>query len=97
MEREESLFVALRAHLKSAVANSPYWAEQLAQVDIEAVTDREALANLPVLSKSDLVELQDKKNHCLAALRPAIAMCGGSSILPDPSLSRSPAALTLGA
>ncbi|GLQ17040.1 phenylacetate--CoA ligase family protein [Maritalea porphyrae] len=61
MEREESLFVALRAHLKSAVANSPYWATQLKEVDIETVTDREALANLPVLSKSDLVELQDKK------------------------------------
>lgn len=61
MEREESLFVALRAHLKSAIANSPYWADQLKEVDIETVTDREALANLPVLSKSDLVELQDKK------------------------------------
>ena len=61
MEREESLFIALRAQLKSAVANSPYWTEKLVDVDISAVTDRKELAQLPVLSKNDLVELQDKK------------------------------------
>lgn len=70
MEREESLFIALRAQLRSAMANSPYWAQKLSEIDIEGVYDRESLAQLPVLSKSDLVELQEK-NPLFGGIAPA--------------------------
>jgi len=59
-EREDSVFIALRAQLKSAAEKSPYWTKKLAGVDIDGVVDRAALSKLPVLSKNDLVELQDK-------------------------------------
>ncbi|MEM0943517.1 MAG: AMP-binding protein [Pseudomonadota bacterium] len=56
--REASLFEALRGQIRDAQARAPGMARLLAGVEAEAVTDRAALAGLPVLRKSALVELQ---------------------------------------
>jgi phenylacetate-CoA ligase len=57
-ERERQLFEALRAQVTRAKDRSPYYAQALAGVDPVALTDRAALASLPVLYKSRLIELQ---------------------------------------
>ncbi len=57
-EREAQLFAALQDHVARARQNSPYWREQLAHVDPQTLTSREALAGLPLLRKSDLIDLQ---------------------------------------
>jgi phenylacetate-CoA ligase len=57
-EREAALMAALPGHVAHAKANAPYFAESLRDVDPEAVTSRRALAQLPVLRKSELLELQ---------------------------------------
>lgn len=59
-ERERELFAALRAHVTRAQLSSPYYAQKLAGVDPHALTDRAALAKLPVLYKSDLIKLQSE-------------------------------------
>lgn len=56
--REAELFVGLRQQIAHAKANAPYFARTLAGVDPASVVDRAALAALPVLRKSDLIELQ---------------------------------------
>ncbi len=56
--READLFSALRAQIAHAKANAPYFAGALADIDSMAVTDRAALAELPVLRKGALLELQ---------------------------------------
>lgn len=60
-DREQSLFISLRAQLEHAKANTAFWAEKLAHVDVAGIKDRDDLASLPVLSKSDLVSLQAEK------------------------------------
>ncbi|MEM6945725.1 MAG: phenylacetate--CoA ligase family protein [Pseudomonadota bacterium] len=55
-ERETSQFEHLRAQL--ATTTAPALRERLAGANIDAITDRTALAALPVLRKSDLIELQ---------------------------------------
>lgn len=55
--REAAQFAALRDHLRAAV-RAPAMARMLDGVDPEAVTDRGALAALPVIRKSKLMELQ---------------------------------------
>ncbi|MEM9061261.1 MAG: AMP-binding protein [Pseudomonadota bacterium] len=57
-EREAALFEGLRVQIKQAQATSPGLARLLDGVNADAVTDRAALAKLPVLRKSALVELQ---------------------------------------
>ena len=57
-DRESSLFVALGAQLKHAKENTRFWAEKLGDIDPSEIVDRDALAKLPVVSKSDLVHLQ---------------------------------------
>ena len=57
-DREAALFAALRTQIAEAKASAPGMAELLAEVDADAVTDRTALARLPVLRKGDLVERQ---------------------------------------
>ena len=57
-QRERELFAALASQLAHAKANAPYFAKLLADVDVQAVTSREALAMLPVTRKSDLHALQ---------------------------------------
>ncbi|CAA7619221.1 phenylacetate--CoA ligase family protein [Magnetospirillum sp. SS-4] len=57
-ERETSLFAALPEQVALAKADSPAFAASLAGIDPETVVDRAALARLPVLRKSDLIERQ---------------------------------------
>ena len=56
--REAELFVGLRQQIAHAKANAPYFARTLAGVDPASIVDRASLAALPVLRKSDLIELQ---------------------------------------
>src|SRR5689334_7960237 len=57
-ERERSLWAALPGHIAHAKRSAPGWARILAEVDPAGVTDRAALATLPVTRKSDLLALQ---------------------------------------
>ena len=57
-EREASLFDRLRAQIAQAQQRAPGMARHLGGIDAAAVTDRAALARLPVLRKSALVEMQ---------------------------------------
>ncbi|MEM1344420.1 MAG: AMP-binding protein [Pseudomonadota bacterium] len=56
--REAALFKALRAQLRDAFETAPGLAAHLGTLDVEALTDRAALARLPVLRKADLTERQ---------------------------------------
>ncbi|EKV30418.1 Phenylacetate-coenzyme A ligase [Caenispirillum salinarum AK4] len=58
--RERDLMAALRDTIAHAKANAPYFADLLKDVDPASVTDRAALAKLPVTRKHDLIELQKK-------------------------------------
>ncbi len=58
--READLFGRLPAFVARAMASAPGLARWLEGVDPAAVTSREALARLPVLSKADLAEFQAK-------------------------------------
>src|SRR5262245_4741154 len=57
-ERERSLLAALPGHIAHAKRDAPGWARILADVEPADVSDRAALAALPVTRKSDLVALQ---------------------------------------
>ena len=57
-EREREQFAALRRQIAHAQANAPYFAQLLAEVDSADITDRRALARLPVTRKADLTNLQ---------------------------------------
>lgn len=56
--REKALFAALPAFLAKATSVAPGLARWLEGADLTAVTDRAALARLPVLRKPDLMEFQ---------------------------------------
>jgi phenylacetate-CoA ligase len=56
--RERALFKALVEQLANAKKNAPYFARLLAHVQPHAISDRAALARLPVTRKSDLIALQ---------------------------------------
>ncbi|ODT06395.1 MAG: AMP-dependent synthetase [Mesorhizobium sp. SCN 65-20] len=56
--RESALFAALPAFLTKATSAAPGLARWLEGVDLTAVTDRAALARLPVLRKPELMEFQ---------------------------------------
>lgn len=58
-EREESLFCALRDHLPKAM-RAPAIARKLDGIDPQAIEDRNDLARLPLIRKSDLSEMQAK-------------------------------------
>lgn len=58
--REAALFAAVPAQLAHAKAKSVYFAALLKDVEPEAITSRQALAQLPVTRKSDLLEIQPK-------------------------------------
>jgi phenylacetate-CoA ligase len=58
-QREREQFEALKRQIAHAGKNAPYFARLLAGVDPESVTDRAALARLPVTRKSDLTGLQE--------------------------------------
>jgi phenylacetate-CoA ligase len=74
--REAALLGALPG-LLAVLRTAPAWAERLAGVDAAAVTDRAALARLPVLRKADLIAAQ--------AVDPPF---GGFLTVPPGSLSR---------
>ena len=57
-EREDDLFGRLPQFLKKAMADAPGLARWLDGVDPAGVTNRAALARLPVLRKSDLMQFQ---------------------------------------
>ncbi|HTV71154.1 MAG TPA: AMP-binding protein [Rhizobiaceae bacterium] len=56
--RERDLFSRLPAFLKTATAAAPGLGRWLAGCDLGAVTDRAALAKLPVLRKAELMDFQ---------------------------------------
>ena len=56
--RERDLFSRLPAFLESAVGAAPGLSRWLAGHDLSAMRSRDALASLPVLRKSDLMEMQ---------------------------------------
>ena len=55
--READLFARLPAVLAAAL-KAPAYAERLASIDPATITDRKALAGLPILRKADLPALQ---------------------------------------
>ncbi|GAB1434624.1 AMP-binding protein [Sphaerotilus sulfidivorans] len=57
-EREAAQFTALPAQVAHAQAGTPAFAELLAGINAAAVTDRAALARLPVIRKGELLERQ---------------------------------------
>lgn len=57
-EREQALFKTLPGQLASTINKSPGWKQFLAGLEPELVTDRKSLADLPVLRKSALKQLQ---------------------------------------
>lgn len=65
--REEDQFKKLSEQLVHAKANAPYFSELLKDVDPASVTDRAALAKIPVTRKSDLIDLQ-RQNPPLGGL-----------------------------
>jgi phenylacetate-CoA ligase len=56
--REQSLFALLPDLVRNAVAKAPGWANHLQGVDPASVATREALAQLPILRKASLKDLQ---------------------------------------
>jgi phenylacetate-CoA ligase len=57
-DREAALFGALPSFLDKATRAAPALAARLAGIDLSTVTDRAALAKLPVLRKSELMAMQ---------------------------------------
>ncbi|MCS6855830.1 MAG: phenylacetate--CoA ligase family protein, partial [Elioraea sp.] len=57
-ERERALMSALAAQVAHAKANTAYYAKLFAEIDPETVRSRQALAQLPLTRKSDLIALQ---------------------------------------
>ncbi len=57
-EREAALMAELPGQIANTKTNTPGFAKILAEVDPAAVTDRAALAKLPVTRKQDLISLQ---------------------------------------
>jgi phenylacetate-CoA ligase len=60
-QRERDLMARLPAQIEHAKANAPWFAESLREVDPAQITTRAALAQLPVVRKHELIELQ--KQH----------------------------------
>jgi phenylacetate-CoA ligase len=71
-KREKALFKDLRALLDFAKGKAPGLKRQLKGVDLKALKDRDGLASVPVLRKSDLLEMQrqDAPFAGLVTLRP---------------------------
>jgi phenylacetate-CoA ligase len=57
-EREAALMAALPQVIAAAKRHAPAYRDRLAAVHPEDITDRRALADLPLTRKSDLIELQ---------------------------------------
>lgn len=61
IQRNQEQFRALTDHLGHAKKNSNYFSEILADVDVQAINNVDALAMLPVTRKSDLMAEQKKR------------------------------------
>jgi phenylacetate-CoA ligase len=59
--REGALLARLPGLIEHAKAKAPGWAERLAAVNPAAISSRKALANLPVLRKTELKALQEAR------------------------------------
>ena len=57
-ERKSALAIRLPQQIAHAKANTAYFAESLKQIDAASITSTASLAALPVVRKSDLIELQ---------------------------------------
>jgi len=57
-QREQALFEALPGHVAHAKSNTTYFATLLKDIDPAAISNRDALAGIPVTRKSDLISLQ---------------------------------------
>jgi len=60
-QREAEQFSALQHQLAHARQNTSFFAESLAAIDPQQVTDRAALARLPLLRKTELIERQQRQ------------------------------------
>lgn len=60
-EREAALFKRLPLELSDMVQRIPAWATRFKDIDVAAVTSREALTKIPVLRKPELMEAQAAK------------------------------------
>ncbi|MEX0582168.1 MAG: AMP-binding protein, partial [Sneathiella sp.] len=58
---EKDLLQKLRMQFQNAKGNSPYWSKKLAKSDVNEITALEDIGRLPVLRKSELVELQSDR------------------------------------
>jgi len=61
-DREADLFRLLADQIRNAQENTPYFNNLLKDVEADGVSDRAALATLPVTRKSSLIELQTPEN-----------------------------------
>ncbi len=59
--RDQAQLDALSEQVANAKSNAPAYAEILAGIDPQDITNRNALASLPVVRKSELIERQKKK------------------------------------
>jgi len=75
--RERDLFARLPAQIAHAKAHAPFYRSALADVDPAAITDRAALARLPVTRKSEL-----------PAMQKAVKPFGGLNATPPSGLAR---------
>ncbi len=60
-ERKSALATRLPQHIAHAKTNTAYFAESLRNIEAAEITSAAALAGLPVVRKSDLIELQKKQ------------------------------------
>lgn len=60
-QREDRLFAALREQIAHAQDEAPFFADALKGVEPDSIGDRAALAKLPVVRKSELIEQQKKR------------------------------------
>lgn len=58
--REARQFEELRVQIEHAKAKAPYFAQSLADIEPGQIADRAALAALPLVRKSDLLDIQKK-------------------------------------
>ena len=59
--RERDLLARLPAQVAHAKAKAPWFAESLRDIDAAAITSRTALAQLPVIRKHELIDLQKQQ------------------------------------
>jgi phenylacetate-CoA ligase len=83
-QREREQFAALRGQVANAKARAPYFSRVLADVDPQAITDRAALAKLPVTRKSEFPELQGADAPFAGMLAEPVGAMGRVYMSPGP-------------